>query len=216
MSVNVLEPYIQSGDVSSIKNLLSQNAQLAKQVTSHGVSPLMLACYYKKADVASLLLGYVDDLTLFEASAVGKFDTVAHLVYSRPQAINEFSDDGFTPLGLACYFGQSEIARYLVLKGADVNIASNNGFHVYPIHSAVASNQTEILRMLLDNNAKVNVLQKSGVTPLHSAAQNGNLEILITLLEHGADVNIRMEGGKLPADLANEKGHTEIAEILSA
>ena len=147
-------------------------------------------------------------------SAAGKFDVVAHLLYLRPDAVNEYADDGFTPLGLACYFGQFEVARYLVLKGADVNLPSNNGFHVFPIHSAAAGDYTDITRMLIDNGAKVNVKQQAGATPLHSAAQNGNLELLILLLENGAETDARMEGGKLPADLAREKGFKEIAEIL--
>lgn len=215
MSVELLEEYIASGDLSGITSLLQQNPQLATTKTSHHVSPLMLSCYYKKPEVTALLLKYADNLDLFEASAAGKFDVVAHLLYSHPDAVNEYAEDGFTPLGLACYFGQFEVARYLVLKGADVNLPSNNGFNVFPIHSAAAGNYTDIARMLVDNGAKVNVKQQAGATPLHTAAQNGNLDLLVLFLEHGAETNARMEGGKLPADLAREKGFKEIAEILS-
>jgi len=214
MSLEQLEEYITTGDVIGLNVLLTQNPKLAKGATSHNVSPLMLSCYYKKPEVTALLLKYVDDITLFEAAAAGKFDVVAHLVFTYPDAIDYFADDGFTPLGLACYFGQHEIARYLVLKGADVNQPSNNGFNVFPIHSAAAGNYTDIAKLLIDNGANINVRQQAGSTPLHSAAQNGNLDLLILLLENGADVNARMEGGKLPADLAREKGFKEIAEIL--
>jgi ankyrin repeat protein len=214
MSVEQLEEYIASADLAGITALLQQNPALAKAKTSAQVSPLMLSCYYKKPDVSALLLKYVEDITLFEAAAVGKFDVVAHLIYTHPDSINDFADDGFTPLGLACYFGRFEVARYLVLKGADVNLPSNNGFQVFPLHSAAAGNYTDIARMLIDNGAQVNIRQQAGATPLHSAAQNGNLELLILLLEHGAEINVRMEGGKLPADVAREKGFNEIAEIL--
>jgi len=214
MSVEKLEQYITTADLKSLDALLSQEPALAKTRTSHQVSPLMLSCYYKKPEVTALLLKYLDEINLFEASAAGKFDVVAHLVYTHPDAVNFYAEDGFTPLGLACYFGQYEVARYLVLKGADVNLPSNNGFKVYPLHSAASGNFTQIARMLIENNAQVNVKQEAGVTPLHSAAQNGNIDLLILLLEHGADVNIRMEGGKLPADLAREKGFVEIAEAL--
>jgi ankyrin repeat protein len=214
MSVEKLELYITTADLTSLDALLAQNSALAKSRTSHQVSPLMLSCYYKKPEVTNLLLKYLDEINLFEASAAGKFDVVAHLVYTHPDAINFYAEDGFTPLGLACYFGQYEIARYLVLKGADVNLPSNNGFRVYPLHSAAAGNYTQIARMLIENNAQVNVKQQAGVTALHSAAQNGNIDLLILLLEHGADVTARMEGGKLPADLAREKGFEEIAEAL--
>jgi len=215
MSLDKLEEYIASGNLKALDELLQQDPSLAKKPTSSQVSPLMLSCYYKKPDVTALMLKYVEEISLFEASAAGKFDVVAHLVYMHPEAINQYANDGFTALGLACYFGQYEVARYLVLKGADVNLPSNNGFQVYPIHSAAAGNYTDIAFMLVENGAKVNVKQQAGATPLHSAAQNGNLSLLILLLEKGAETNTRMEGGKLPADLAREKGFTEIAEILS-
>jgi len=215
MSLQQLEEFIINQDLVGLNNLLTQDASLINGKTSHNVSPLMLACYYKKQPVIDLLLKYMDEINLFEASASGKFDVVAHLIYSHPDAVDDYADDGFTPLGLACYFGQAEVARYLVLKGASVNLPSNNGFNVFPIHSAAAGNFTDIVRLLIDYGANVNVKQQAGATPLHSAAQNGNLEMLILLLENGADVSVRMEGGKLPADVAREKGFAEIAEILS-
>ena len=214
MSAENLEHFITTGDLEGLDALLRENPSLEKDRTSHHVSPLMLSCYYKKPDVTSIILKYLDEINLFEASAAGKFDVVANLVYAHPDAINFYAEDGFTPLGLACYFGHYEIAQYLVLKGADVNMPSNNGFRVYPLHSAAAGNYTQIARMLIENNALVNVKQQAGATALHSAAQNGNIDLLILLLEHGADVGSRMEGGKLPADLAREKGFAEIAEAL--
>jgi len=214
MSQEEFEEYITTGNVIGLNNLLTQKPELAKTPTSHHVSPLMLSCYYKKPEVTALLLKYIDEVNLFEAAAAGKFDVVAHLVFTYPDAVNFYAEDGFTPLGLACYFGQFEIARYLILKGADVNLPSNNGFNVFPIHSAAANNYTDIAALLIESGAVVNVKQQAGVTPLHSAAQNGNLDLLILLLEAGAEVKVRMEGGKLPADLAREKGFVEIAEAL--
>jgi len=215
MSVEKLEEFIAAADLAGINDLLIHDPSLATKTTSLNVSPLMLSCYYKKPTVTELLLKHVTEINLFEASAAGKFDVVAHILYLHPDAVNDHAADGFTPLGLACYFGQFEVARYLVLKGADVNMPSNNGFHVYPIHSAAAGNYTDIARMLMEKGANVNVKQQAGATPLHTAAQNGNLELLILFLENGAEINVRMEGGKLPADLAREKGFAEISEILS-
>jgi ankyrin repeat protein len=215
MSLEKLEEYITAGDLIGLNVLLTATPALAKTMTSHHVSPLMLSCYYKKPEVTNFLLKYIDELNLFEASAAGRFDVVDHLVFTYPEAVNYYAEDGFTPLGLACYFGQREVARYLILKGAEVNLPSNNGFNVFPIHSAVAGNYVDIAKLLIENGANVNVKQQAGVTPLHSAAQNGNIDMLILLLEHGADLNVRMEGGKLPADLAREKGFDKIADLLA-
>lgn len=214
MDITQLEEQIEAGNLQAVKDILINKPALANTLTSHLISPLLLACYYKKQDIANLITEFTDDLTLFEACAVGKFDVATSLIFQKPDSINDYSDDGFTPLGLACYFGHEDLAKYLVLKGADVNLASKNGFNVFPIHSAVASNNFNITKMLLDNGAYPNVCQKAGLAPLHTAAQLGNIELIILLLEHGAEVTLRMEGGKLPADLAAEKGFNEIAEIL--
>lgn len=214
MDIAQLEEQIEAGNLNAVKEILIQYPKLANSLTAHKISPLLLACYYKKQDIASLIAEFVDDLTLFEACAIGKFDAATLLIFQNPDGINQFSEDGFTPLGLACYFGHEELARFLVLKGADVNLASKNGFNVFPIHSAVAANNINITKMLLDAGAYPNVCQKAGLAPLHTAAQLGNIDLIILLLEHGAEVSLRMEGGKLPADLAADKGFHEIAEIL--
>ena len=214
MNIAQLETYIENDQLDEIISLLTERPQLAVQTTSHQISPLLLACYYQKQKIANVIAEFVPELNLFDACAVGKFDDVTLLVFKNPSSVNSFSIDGFTPLGLACHFNHEEIARFLILKGAEVNIASKNGFNVFPIHSAVTANNLNLTNVLLDAGAYPNVCQKSGVAPLHTAAQNGNIEIIIALLEKGAEVTLRMEGGKLPADLASEKGFTEIAEIL--
>lgn len=215
MNSTFLEELIIENDAAGIRKLLTEHPALATELTSHQVSPLMLCCYYHKDEAKMTVLEFIKELSLFEAAAVGKFEEVAHQVYQNPGAINTFSPDNFTALGLACYFGNEEVVRYLLLKGADVNLPSNNGFNVYPIHAAVAGNFVNLTKVLINNEARVNVIQQSGLTPLHSAAQNGNIELIILLLEHGAEVNLRMEGGKLACDLAKEKGYDEIADILS-
>ncbi|EHQ25170.1 ankyrin repeat domain-containing protein [Mucilaginibacter paludis] len=214
MNAATLEQYIETSNIEGLTALLNHEPALAGSVTSAGVSALMLACYYRKPQVIALLSQYISQLSLFEAAATGRLDVLSRLLAEQPGMVNEFSTDGFTPLGLACYFGQPQVASFLISSGADVNLSSRNGFHVTPLHSAVAANQTEITRLLIEHGANVNVKQQLGVTPLHSAAQNGNVEILIMLLENNAAIDARMEGGKVPADLALEKGFDDIAGIL--
>ncbi len=215
MSEDLLEKYIEIGDSKELIELLASKPALATKKTSHQVSPLMLCCYFKKPDLARIISEYVQDISIFEASALGRIDIVKKIVAADPELIHGFSDDGFTPLGLASYFGNEDVVRFLLLNGAEPNVPSSNGFHVYPIHSAVASDFTMIAKMLLEAGADVNVVQMSGATPLHSAAHNGNIDLLIVLLEAGAQVAAKTDDGKTPADQALEKGFSEIAKILS-
>ena len=215
MSNDLLEEYIQTGNANELNALLTTNPSLASQKTSQQISPLMLSCYYKKRELSDIILKHVPEISIFEASALGKYELITEFLTRNPELLNDFSEDGFTPLSLAAYFGNEDVIRYLLLQGSDPNIPSRNGYNVYPIHSAVAANYTIIAKMLLEAGADINVVQMSGSTPLHSAAHNGNIELLIVLLEAGAKVDAKMEDGKTPADKASEKGFTEIAKILS-
>lgn len=214
MDIAHLESLIEADKKQEISDLLIRQPQLANQKTSHGISPVLLACYYKKPGIALLIASFSTNITLFEACALGKYDLTTKLIDQDPDAVNSFSADGFTPLGLATYFANEEICKLLINSGADVNIPANNGFNVYPIHSAVAAKNYNLTKMLINAGATINVKQQAGFTPLHAAAQQGDIEMIVLLLENNADLDIRMEGGKLPADLAEEKGFSEIAEIL--
>lgn len=216
MDIAHLEYLIETNNKSEISILLNRYPQLASQKTSHGASPTLLACYYKKPEIAMLIAEYTPEITIYEACALGKFDTAKQILTQNFDLLNAFSNDGFTPLGLAAYFGHENICKLLVVNGAEVNTPTNNGFNVYPLHSAVAARSYNIAKLLLDAGAEVNVRQQAGFTPLHAAAQYGDIEIIILLLENNADVEIEMEGGKLASDLALEKGFLEIADILKA
>lgn len=215
MNQALLEEYIQTGNAVNLLSLLEANTELASKKTSQNISPIMLCCYYNKPELAELILQFVPEINIFEASALGKLDIVKEALDQNPQLINSFSEDGFTSLSISSYFGNEDITHLLLLNGADPNIPLNNGYTIYPIHSAVAANYSMIAKMLLEAGADINVVQMSGATPLHSAAFNGNIELLIVLLEAGANVHPKMEDGKTPADKAFEKGFLDIAKILS-
>lgn len=211
----LFEEYIEQGKSVELKDLLQRFPDLAKQKTSKKLSPIIAACYLKKPDIAEIILEYVKEPDLFECCALGRFDWVAHHLFKSPETINHYTEDGFSPLALAVYFGHEDVTRYLLLKGAQVNQAAKNLSGLYPLHSAIAANQNMLAKMLLEGGADVNVKQAQGLTPLHAAASNGNIELIILLLEAGADVKVRMENGKTPGDLAAEKGLNDIARILN-
>lgn len=214
MSLTVLEEYIETGNHHDLELVLNKEPSLAGQPTSHDISPLLLACYYNKQQIVQVLLKYITTITIHEACAVGLIDHVQMMIEHKRDVIDEISSHGFTPLGIAAHFGKEDIVHLLLRNHANPNISSKNGYNVFPLHAALANNNSAIGKMLIEAGAEVNSVQQGRISPLHLAAQYGNIDLIILLLENGANVNATTELGATPSDMAAEKGFHEIAEIL--
>src|SRR5215218_10241652 len=103
------------------------------------MSDLLQAVYRGDQARVDELLAADPELDVFEAAAVGQADRMRELLDEGPGLANAWAEDGFQPLGLACFFGHLEAARLLVERGAEVDSASRNDFKVMPLHSAAAT-----------------------------------------------------------------------------
>lgn len=198
MHLSALEELIESGNAAAIDNLLHSNPSLATQKTSHGISPLLLACYYHKTQAVKTLLNHLTKIDIYEAAAANIKEEVERLLFEDPSLLNKHAVHGFTPLAMATHFGNTEIVQFLLKKGADPNLASKNGYFVFPLHTAIDGKFDTIAKMLIDAGADINCAQAAQMTPLHFAASSGNIPIIITLLELGASLQNKNENGMTP------------------
>ena len=204
---------IRAGDRNNVERFLLLDPGLI-HATEKGLSPVLVAAYHLEPHLADFFADKKVTLNIFEASAIGRTTHIVRLLAREPELVNSFADDGFQPLGLACFFGHLETADYLVRAGASLNTPSNNHLGATPLQSAVAGDHASIVSMLLKSGANPNVREGSGSTPLHAAANHGNIEIIQLLLFAGADLHARNNDGQLPLDLAAAKGHTRAEELL--
>lgn len=205
---------VKSGNLEVAQTLLQQNPALINSKTNKGETLLLLALYYRKQNLLSLLRSYKTTLSIYEASAIGSLEDVRQILQATPYQLDSYSDDGFTPLGLACFFGQREVVEFLISKGSAVNLPSKNAFKVRPIHSAVSARHLEIVRLLLRQGADANARQMQGVSPLHQSAHNGDLEISKLLLKYGANPDAKNDDEKTPLTFALESNAQEIVELI--
>src|SRR6187399_1941531 len=104
------------------------------------MSELLEALYRGDQARVSELVAEQPTLNVFESAALGRTDRLQELLDEDPRLANAFGDDGFQPLGLACFFGHVEAARLLLDAGADPNsLARNEHIQAGPLHSAAAS-----------------------------------------------------------------------------
>jgi len=207
---------IEAGDDAQVEALLAEQPELLNLKIDDWMTPVLTALYYNQPYIAHLLWRRGAPLDVFTAAAVGDLPQLQALLAQHPEQLSAFAPDGFQPLGLAAFFGQAEAAAFLIANGAPVDQPSLNDRHVRPLHSAAASKQLEICRLLLDQGADINARQADGFAPLHAAAQNGDVELIKLLLDRGADIHVRTETGATPLALAEAADQEVAASLLRA
>ncbi|KWU56535.1 MULTISPECIES: ankyrin repeat domain-containing protein [Bacillus] len=153
-------------------------------------------------------------ISISQAVISGEKEKVVEIINTDPSVVNSFSEDGWTPLHLAAYFGQKEIASFLLEQGAEIHIRAKNENENTPLQAAIANKQSELVAFLIEKGSDVNAVQSGGWTGLHEAALLGNEEIIILLLENGANKMIKKNDGKTAYDIALEKGHESLLHHL--
>ena len=206
---------VKGGRVEEALRLATEDPTLLKARDPNGASPISVAIYHHKLDVANVLAA-MTTLDLYEASALGRVDRIRQILTHDPRAASSRAPDGFTPVALAAFFGHADAARALIAAGADVNAAATNPFKVQALHAAVAGRNLDIVRAVLAAGADPNAPQQAGFRPIHEAGANANRELAELLIAHGADPALSNDAGKSAIDLAREKGHTEFANWLAA
>jgi ankyrin repeat protein len=203
-----------AGSLAEMESLLAAHPETLDHRNHMGQSAILLAQYHRKPDAVKFLLSRNPNLTLHEACATGVQDRVERLLQEVPRMIDAHSPDGFTPLSLACFFGHVEVAKWLINRGANLDLAAKNQMKVAPIHAAAAGKNLEIVRALVEGGADVNARQHGGFTALHAAAQEGNEAMASLLLEKGADREARADNNQSAMDFALLKGHAGVVAIL--
>lgn len=204
---------IQAGDAARVGVLVDADPALLS-ATEGDVTPLLLAIYHGKGDIARLLVERGAPVSFGEACALGDEARARQLLDADPNVLNARTADGYPPLGMAIFFGHGALARWLIEKGADVNAPADNAQRVAPVHAAAAACDRETMRMLLERGADANARQQLDYTALHGAASRGDVDMARLLLAHGANRNAKASDGMTPAEVARKYGKNEFAEWI--
>ena len=187
------------------------------------VSPLCMAAYKGRTDVARLLIANgapldwgcdreEDGVTPLDSAVSENQAEMAEMLLKAGAKVEGASGDFLWPLLAAVANGRSEIVRLLLVHSASVARADQNGDTV--LHWAVGNQETTCVELLLGKGASANARNTHGQTPLHVAAEEGRDDLAERLLLSGASVSVKDNDGKTPLRLAIEKKHDSVAEVL--
>ncbi|KAM9412461.1 caskin-2-like isoform 1-T3 [Salvelinus alpinus] len=97
-------------------------------------------------------------------------------------------------------------------KRLNINYQDSDGFSA--LHHAALTGTTELLSLLLEAQATVDIKDINGMRPLHYAAWQGKADSVLLLLRAGASVNTLSQDGHIPLHLSAQYGHYQVSEML--
>lgn len=178
-----------------IKRLIGYGYSL-NQVNSQGYSDLFVALGFNYPEFAEAILNQkgVDVAT-----------------------VDEYNQ---TPLIMAEHKCYRKIAKRILKlvpnnkKKDYINIKSSIGGYS-ALFAAIQSNDEEMVQLLIDAGADVNILDHNNSTPLMKAASHGWTGIVKLLLQKGADISIKNNQGETALDIVqNMEYREEIVQLL--
>lgn len=188
-----------------------------------GRTPFVLACGHHEAFAWYLMdvgadVGAVDNdglTALHWAACAGRRGLTTTLLERGHLSVNCHASLGATPLMVACAARHLDVAEMLLDAGADVEVATPDGWRA--LHVAVRACAAPIVRLLLlkgsaDPDAISSSLTHGGdsvpaSTPLLIAISLNSVRMMRHLLDAGADINL--------AGLVSVSAHVQLTSISS-
>lgn len=203
----------------AVAELLIDNGADIHAKTIFGKTALHTAAANGKKDVVEALIAANADVNIKESfgghtalheALVSGNNEIAEALIEAGADTDTLTSHGSSSIELAIWFGNLEIVKLLMQKGAVVNMDKI-------LLSAATSKDIGITKFFVDQGANINAQDNTGMTPLHfSSFQRHLVNNAKYLIEKGADVNIKSKRGYTPLDLAYMACNDELINILTS
>jgi ankyrin repeat protein len=118
-----------------------------------------------------------------------------------------------TPLYYASLCGlRSLVESLVVMHPHDVN--ARGGCFDTPLLAASAKGHSEVVKLLLNNNADIRLCDDEDSGPLHWASIRGHVEVVKTLLDRGVNVDQKEKSEWTSLHLASSNGRVGVSRLL--
>jgi ankyrin repeat protein len=123
---------------------------------------------------------------------------------------------GRTPLHWAVATGKTYLCeKFLALpKERRADVQASDLRRKTGLHLAASRGHDDVIDVLLDHGADVNVSADGSWKPIHLACDTGHKSTTLKLILAGAELNAKLLTGMTPLHIAARAGHLEIIEFL--
>ncbi|KAF3288586.1 hypothetical protein TWF970_005649 [Orbilia oligospora] len=182
---------------------------------------ITLESFFFSIDAAKKLLtrgarvyGIAELDPVFLAVASGSKEEAIRLLNSGRNVNVKCAGYNLTPLDAAVYKRDAGSVKLLVENGA---ICTNDPIDLHGrtlLHQAVQITSTEIIQLLIDHGASVDIQDDNHRTPLFLAAGEGKKEVVELMLRNGASIDSRDINGNTVLFFAIFRGNQEMIQFL--
>jgi ankyrin repeat protein len=184
------------GDLAKVQQLLEAGAPI-EQRDARGRTPVLAATAGNHVEVVRALIARGADVnaqddqrdSAFLLAGASGYTEIVRATLAAGADLKSTNRYGGTALIPACHHGHVDTVRLLLTTAIDVDHVNNLGWTALleavilgdggPAHS-------EIVRLLIDRRASVNLADKEGVTPLTHAQERGQERVVKLLRAAGA------------------------------
>ncbi|XP_067653717.1 ankyrin repeat, PH and SEC7 domain containing protein secG-like [Haliotis asinina] len=190
---------IQKGDLERVKQILAAgHVDINMRSTRFSRTPVMVAALRGQSDVVKLLMDRGANMSLVDkfgnnvlhhACTGGDLETVKLILSQNMMYINSRGNESRTPLMEAAFWGESDVVKLLVDRGANMSLVDKFGNNV--IHHACIGGDLETVKLILSQNVMyINSRGNESRTPLMEAAWRGQSNVVKLLVDRGANLSL--------------------------
>ena len=250
---------LKTEDLNTVEKLLKENRGLLN-LNSDSKSPLEIAINTGNENLTALLIAAGADKkgAIHKSVEAGNVKMISFFLNLGMDVDSRWYDR--TPLHFSAYLAEVECTEYLIKNGANINSVDKN--NITPLHNAACQkwtythideqmivtqkhnfrrkvgDYTKVIRLLINNGAKVNLKTSQGNNLLHIVASNNyhkisrikdfehpsrpdlddvideNIDITKLLINKGVEIEAYNEDGLTPLYVAIDNGNQEVANLL--
>lgn len=213
-----------AGNLEVVKELIEAGEDINQAVM--GCTALHYAAFYNRKDIVEYLISMEAELNVKNSSgftplawAVDRgYADIAWMLLEATADPAIGDSKGNTPLHKATIAKNLQMVETLLAINTDedewckVNATTSDGCTA--AYFAAFQGSDDILRVLIDFGANINLASSKNISPLHRAVSGNRVETVKFLLEHGANVNHADDAGRTALHLAVAVNNAEIVKLL--